>query len=62
MDVEAEVGMAGPTEASRITSASNPVTVKLLLSRWLCANRECARLTFADRCLTAHLDPTNQKI
>ena len=26
-----------------------PVTVKLLLSRWQCANRECARRTFTDR-------------
>ena len=26
-----------------------PVTVKLLLSRWRCANRECARRTFTDR-------------
>ncbi|MBB4244490.1 transposase [Rhizobium tropici] len=25
------------------------MTVKLRLSRWLCANRECARLTFTDR-------------
>lgn len=26
-----------------------PVTVKLLLSRWRCAHRECARRTFTDR-------------
>ena len=32
-----------------LPAQGKPVTVRLVLSRWLCANRECARPTFTDR-------------